>query len=131
MPGGNVEEVDKSICDTAYREAKEEIGEIPTHIMKGEYKVTRGKRGQKNFHIFVCICDENTCKTYVPKLNKEHTEWRWFHEEHLKSEFDVLHPWYEQAKRKLLSRGYDRVKRNYSPGIFFNYFSLRNICEKV
>lgn len=45
----------------------------------------RGKRGQKHYTVFLADVDEAVKAAYVPRLNKEHSSWRWFNVADLRS----------------------------------------------
>jgi 8-oxo-dGTP pyrophosphatase MutT (NUDIX family) len=94
---------------TAFREAEEELGGLPPLHVAGSYLTTRGKvrasvqgtapaplappdaphllprpqRGQKHYTVFVCdIVGE---ETFMPVLNHEHRESRFFTSEALRA----------------------------------------------
>ena len=50
----------------------------------------RGKRLQKHYTVFVCELRESK-EAYEPKLNSEHSEWKWFPVDELRARND-LHP---------------------------------------
>jgi hypothetical protein len=37
----------------------------------------RGKRNQKHYTVFVADVQPSTAQQYEPRLNAEHSEWRW------------------------------------------------------
>jgi 8-oxo-dGTP pyrophosphatase MutT (NUDIX family) len=41
-------------------------------------RISRAQRGQKEYTVFVCALDGNARAAWVPRLNEEHREWRWF-----------------------------------------------------
>mmetsp|Transcript_7840 Transcript_7840/g.14877 ORF Transcript_7840/g.14877 Transcript_7840/m.14877 type:complete len:150 (+) Transcript_7840:146-595(+) len=91
LPGGNQERGDLTLFDTAQREAREEMGELPSNFrVSREQKVVRGKRNEKHYTVFVCSVDPSVRNEYVPKLNHEHSDWKWVHTKHLKTL--ELHP---------------------------------------
>ncbi|EFJ50326.1 hypothetical protein VOLCADRAFT_120630 [Volvox carteri f. nagariensis] len=60
------------------REAREELGEIPTEMdVLGSILTRRGKSLQKHYTVFVASIPGATRASYQPTLNPEHTEWRW------------------------------------------------------
>ena len=43
------------------------------------------QRGQKHYTVFVCAIDRAARDAFIPRLNEEHREWRWFKAEALRS----------------------------------------------
>jgi 8-oxo-dGTP pyrophosphatase MutT (NUDIX family) len=83
LPGGNAEPSDAgSLLSTATREAHEELGHggVPPFVVKVRLDTRRGKRGQKLYAVFVALVDDLDVgsKNYAPKLNAEHSAWRWW-----------------------------------------------------
>mmetsp|Transcript_9875 Transcript_9875/g.16963 ORF Transcript_9875/g.16963 Transcript_9875/m.16963 type:complete len:148 (-) Transcript_9875:302-745(-) len=92
LPGGNVEEGDASLFETAKRESTEELGPLPENFVPlWEVPTTRGKYGQKKYAVFVCALAPDVKKSWVPTLNDEHREWRWFKKEEVINGH-ALHP---------------------------------------
>eukprot|EP00240_Pyramimonas_obovata_P011877 CAMPEP_0118944262 /NCGR_PEP_ID=MMETSP1169-20130426/39978_1 /TAXON_ID=36882 /ORGANISM="Pyramimonas obovata, Strain CCMP722" /LENGTH=114 /DNA_ID=CAMNT_0006889715 /DNA_START=212 /DNA_END=556 /DNA_ORIENTATION=+ len=92
LPGGNVEDGDSSLFETAKREATEELGPLPDNLVPvWEVPTTRGKQGQKKYAVFVCPLDPEVKQKWSPQLNEEHREWRWFKRDEIQSGF-ALHP---------------------------------------
>lgn len=64
----------------------------------------RGKHLQKHYTVFICnICGHRDA--YLPKLNYEHSDWKWIPIEELRSRSDV-HP----VVRAVLHDHWDEVK---------------------
>ncbi len=91
IPGGNLEENEEAI-EGALREAREELGQdMPNYTVKGEIRTIRGKRLDKLFTVFVVEISPEDKKNFVPILNDEHVEYRWFSLGNISSVPD-LHP---------------------------------------
>lgn len=78
LPGGNVEARDPTLQATALREATEELGALPPLQLLAELLTTRGQRGEKHYTVFLCRVERSVRAAWVPRLNEEHREWRWF-----------------------------------------------------
>eukprot|EP00976_Prorocentrum_cordatum_P117835 1196370-Prorocentrum_minimum.AAC.5 len=98
LPGGNVEDGDSSLFETAKREATEELGPLPENLvpiwevpvgfcvvstgpsasekLACTWQTTRGKHGHKSYAVFVCALDPEVKQNWSPTLNEEHREWR-------------------------------------------------------
>ncbi|KAF6264961.1 NUDIX hydrolase domain-like protein [Scenedesmus sp. NREL 46B-D3] len=77
LPGGNAEPADQGLLSTALREAQEELGEVPAHEHRAQILTKRGKRNQKHYTVFLADVAPSTAQQYAPRLNAEHSEWRW------------------------------------------------------
>ena len=69
------------IFDTALREATEEMGRLPAFPKPppaNAFTVVRGKKGGKHYTVFVCELTAASAGAFRPRLNKEHSAWRWF-----------------------------------------------------
>lgn len=77
LPGGNAESADQGLLATAQREAHEELGAVPAYVTQAQILTKRGKRNQKHFTVFVADVQPSAAQQYVPRLNAEHSEWRW------------------------------------------------------
>ena len=73
----------------------------------------RGKRLQKHYTVFLCAL-QGSKEAYVPQLNEEHSEWRWFPIEELRARTDVhpvvhrlLHAHWESVQPMLQKEGED------------------------
>eukprot|EP00892_Ulva_mutabilis_P011531 jgi/Ulvmu1/8750/UM048_0004.1 len=92
LPGGNADKEDNGdLLETARREAKEELEVLPEYAVRGQVLTKRGKRDQKHYTVFVCAVTRAVHDAYVPKLNPEHSKWRWFAAAELRAR-DDLHP---------------------------------------
>ena len=78
LPGGNADATDRDLLHTATREAEEEMGSCPAFTLGATVLTQRGKRGQKHFTVFVVSVAADVRAGFEPRLNAEHTEWRWF-----------------------------------------------------
>jgi 8-oxo-dGTP pyrophosphatase MutT (NUDIX family) len=83
LPGGNAEPgEEQALLSTATREAHEELGHagVPPFLVKARLDTRRGKRGQKLYAVFVAAVDgaDVTEGVYAPRLNEEHSAWRWW-----------------------------------------------------
>ncbi|KXZ55430.1 hypothetical protein GPECTOR_3g80 [Gonium pectorale] len=79
LPGGNADPEDGGdLLKTAEREAREEIGELPGNMkVLGSVLTRRGKSLQKHYTIFLAAIPVAQRSSYAPRLNAEHTDWRW------------------------------------------------------
>ncbi|PNH11842.1 hypothetical protein TSOC_001275, partial [Tetrabaena socialis] len=79
LPGGNADEVDGGkLLETAEREAREEVGALPSGLhVAGSVLTRRGKALQKHYTVFIAHAPSAARAAYLPTLNEEHTEWRW------------------------------------------------------
>jgi len=91
LPGGNTDGRDTDRLETAVRESREEMGKLPVFTLISRLETYRGKRFQKHFTVFVASVTESDRQEYVPTLNKEHTDYRWFPYDTL-GEQPELHP---------------------------------------
>ncbi|GAX78682.1 hypothetical protein CEUSTIGMA_g6120.t1 [Chlamydomonas eustigma] len=100
LPGGNCDPGEDALS-CAVREASEELGHLPSQYQViGQMTTRRGKRSQKVYSVFLSTIPLETKDSYVPQLNKEHTEWSWFPINSIKSmaeasvarEEEQLHP---------------------------------------
>ena len=71
----------------------------------------RGKRLQKHYTVFLCAL-QGSKEAFVPQLNEEHSEWRWFQIEELRARTDVhpvvhrlLHAHWESVQPMLQEEG--------------------------
>jgi 8-oxo-dGTP pyrophosphatase MutT (NUDIX family) len=78
FPGGKSEDFESPL-ETAYREASEEIGFLPSCRVQGHHE-------QLGYVLFFAHCKN----AFAPVLNKEHTEYRWIPLQELA--FLRLHP---------------------------------------
>ncbi|KAG2424215.1 hypothetical protein HXX76_014746 [Chlamydomonas incerta] len=79
LPGGNADAADAGdLLDTAMREAREELGQLPAGLqVLGQVLTRRGKALQKRYTVFVAAIPGSSRAGYSPQLNDEHTDWRW------------------------------------------------------
>eukprot|EP00882_Tetradesmus_deserticola_P019661 GHRQ01021182.1.p1 GENE.GHRQ01021182.1~~GHRQ01021182.1.p1 ORF type:complete len:170 (+),score=79.01 GHRQ01021182.1:87-596(+) len=77
LPGGNADPTDQALLSTAQREAQEELGVVPDYVTRAEILTRRGKLNQKHYTVFLADVHCSTAQQYVPRLNAEHSEWRW------------------------------------------------------
>jgi 8-oxo-dGTP pyrophosphatase MutT (NUDIX family) len=78
LPGGNCEDGDTDLEETARREATEELGPLPPLKLTSSHVTHRGKHLEKEYTVFSCILERTVRDAWKPKLNEEHREWRWF-----------------------------------------------------
>lgn len=71
IAGGKVEDEDENIWSTAYREAKEELGEVPPG--QGGMKAAKRVKDGVDFTTFFNLVD----KPFIPTLDSEHTGFTW------------------------------------------------------
>eukprot|EP01023_Acetabularia_acetabulum_P000949 TRINITY_DN10354_c0_g1_i3.p3 TRINITY_DN10354_c0_g1~~TRINITY_DN10354_c0_g1_i3.p3 ORF type:complete len:154 (+),score=13.35 TRINITY_DN10354_c0_g1_i3:151-612(+) len=91
LPGGNADLTDSDLYGTALREATEEMGPIPQHIVRTNFLTKRGKRKQKHYMVYMCEIGQDVKTSFKPQLNEEHREWQWFAFDKLQQKND-LHP---------------------------------------
>lgn len=89
LPGGRLER-GEAPHDGARREAVEELRRLPPLELLGRFSVRRARAGR--YEIFVCRAPSGIRARWRPKLNGEHTEWRWVRLEWLLAEHKRLHP---------------------------------------
>ncbi len=97
MPGGNFDHtLDKTLYDTAVREALEELGSVPdiTAVL-GSIVVDWGKDDQNQFTVYFVETTAND-GAWSAELNEEHTGSAWFALSDLGDEDVELHPVVEQ-----------------------------------
>ena len=73
IPGGKVEE-DEQAYDAALREAQEELGPIPPHVVFGEVVF---QDGEFRYTTFLARVRQKDAKGWKPRLNWENDEARW------------------------------------------------------
>ena len=89
IPGGNLEENETAI-EGALREAREEIGiDMSSYIPMSEIRTIRGKRLDKLFTVFVVRISTEEKKNFIPVLNDEHEEYRWWKFDEISSSPDL------------------------------------------
>jgi 8-oxo-dGTP pyrophosphatase MutT (NUDIX family) len=72
FPGGKSEKLESPL-QTAFRETREEIGYLPICTVQGHF-------AQEGYILYFALCRE----FFTPKLNREHSEYRWVDLEKLK-----------------------------------------------
>ncbi|KAK9819557.1 hypothetical protein WJX81_001897 [Elliptochloris bilobata] len=92
LPGGNTEEADASLLDTAKREAAEEMGNVPDFAVTGVVETRRGKSQQKRYDVFVGDVGPEARAAFVPRLNDEHRNASWWPLEASQLQGADLHP---------------------------------------
>ena len=88
MPGGNTEDSDGSLLDTAEREAAEEMGGLPAGFSVMHRLDTRRDAkggggddddGFKFYAVFVCRVPAAGAAAFKPKLEEDEVrDWRWW-----------------------------------------------------
>ncbi|GMH40763.1 hypothetical protein BSKO_08667 [Bryopsis sp. KO-2023] len=79
LPGGNMDDDDLSLYETALREAKEEMGGYPNALdVAGIITTLRGHHLDKRYDVYIVRITEQEQSSFAPVLNEEHTDWRWF-----------------------------------------------------
>ncbi|CAL8469169.1 g8710 [Coccomyxa elongata] len=78
LPGGSADSKDRDDLATAEREAKEEVGGVPAHEVKGQILVKRkGKHGLKLHTVFLATVASGASVGFQPVANDEHLEVKW------------------------------------------------------
>ncbi len=88
LPGGQCHPLESSF-QTAVREAEEEIGDIPRNHLIGSVAVQRSHR---RYEIFAVRTKKRMRKCWVPRLNQEHSSFRWVSFKWCLRHMDDLHP---------------------------------------
>ena len=97
VPGGNYDpELDKSLYETALREAWEELGSVPTFTaLLGSIGVDWGDNDENEYTFFLVETSANN-GTWRVELNDEHTESAWVALKELNDKGRDLHPTLEK-----------------------------------
>ncbi|KAK9908333.1 hypothetical protein WJX75_006239 [Coccomyxa subellipsoidea] len=78
LPGGSADSKDADDLATAEREAKEEVGGVPAHEVKGQIQIRRkGKHGVKLHTVFIATVASGASAAFQPAMNEEHLEVKW------------------------------------------------------
>lgn len=78
LPGGNADPEDEGdLLVTARREAEEELGGAPPYTLLDTILTRRGDRLQKHYTVFVAGVAPEARAAWQPRLNEEHSAWRW------------------------------------------------------
>ncbi len=73
LPGGQ-RNAGEAAYEAAVREANEEMGGAPPHLVVGEVAVQRSAR---RYEVFACRTPRDRRAHWRPRLDKEHIAWRW------------------------------------------------------
>jgi len=89
LPGGRLRRGEAPFA-AAHREAIEELGSLPPLEVSGRLRVRRPRAGR--YDVFVCRAERDARRGWCPRLNREHTRYRWVRLEWLFAQRDRLHP---------------------------------------
>lgn len=74
VPGGRPDEADRTPLETAYREAEEEVGELPPHQLIGKHTID----GAYHYIIFYGMVSLKDKEAWMPTLDHETQSYSWF-----------------------------------------------------
>lgn len=95
LPGGHFNHtVDLEVFNTAMREATEKLGYLPLHDLHDHILAKWGRRGEREFTVFLASVNSTHKRAYLPRPDVDHgTEAAsWFPVEKLPSLAPDLHP---------------------------------------
>lgn len=88
LPGGQMDPRE-SIYAAALRESIEELQGLPRHAVTGSAAVQRGAR---RYEVLACRTRKRARRTWTPRLNREHVDYRWVSLDWCRANRRRLHP---------------------------------------
>jgi len=82
----------------ALREVREEIGRVPRPLTVRHHYVRHV--GHRHFDVYVVRVPSSVRTTWRPRLNSEHTDWRWFRSDRLPSKLHPVVAWLTQTHQE-------------------------------